>query len=270
MSTPATSSTTAPDWNANRYLRFDDERTRPARDLLAQVPLDAPHQIVDLGCGPANSTALLAERYAQSRITGLDSSRDMLEKARARLSNVDFVLGNVQSYTPDQPVNLFFSNAALHWLSAGELLPTITRLLGSQPSGAVFALQVPDNVAEPSHVSMAETAAVAGPWSHALKGVKAGRDPFPSPTKLYNALKPLCSKVDIWQTRYQHRLEGPEAIVAWFKESGLRPFLEPLDEMQQEAFLRAYTERITRAYPRLDDGGVLLGFPRLFVVATRV
>jgi len=257
------------DWDATRYLRFADERTRPARDLLAQIPLESPAHIVDLGCGPGNSTQLLAERYPTSELTGVDSSPNMLDKARALLPDVDFSRDDLRSYAPNKKVDLFFSNAVFHWLSDEERIPAIKRLLQSQPSSGVFALQVPDNLSEPSHLAMLETAADDGPWTKVLKSHRPGRDSLPSPWKLYNEFKPLCSKVDIWHTHYQHRLESHEAIADWLKSTGLRPFLEPLDVTQRKAFLKGYTERLRKAYPTLVDGGVLLKFPRLFVILTR-
>ncbi|KAL9112120.1 MAG: hypothetical protein Q9227_003497 [Pyrenula ochraceoflavens] len=256
------------DWNATRYLRYADERTRPARDLLAQVPLRSPARIVDLGCGPGNSTELVATKYPKSELTGVDSSPNMLEKAREQLPDVNFQLNDLQSYSPTGPIDLFFSNATFQWLPSEEQIPVIQRLLKSQPIGGVFALQVPDNLNEPSHAAMRETAA-NGPWNAVFEARKPARLSFHSPQILYDALKPLCSKVDIWHTVYQHPLENHVAIVDWLKSTGLRPFLEPLNEQQQEGFLGEYLERLRKAYPTSTDGRVLLRFPRLFLVLVR-
>ena len=256
------------DWNAAKYLKFEDERTRPARDLLSRVPLESPSRIVDLGCGPGNSTELLAIRYPTSRIIGVDSSPNMLEKAQQQLPHVDFQLHDVRSYTPKEEVQLLFSNATFQWLSNEERVPTIQRLLQAQPAGGIFALQVPDNYNEPSHAAMRETAS-EGPWAGTLATQKPERDLFPTPQELYDALKPQCAKVDIWHTIYQHPLESHEAIIDWLKTTGLRPFLEPLDETHRAGFLAAYLERLRKAYPVCTDGRVLLRFPRLFLVLTR-
>ena len=267
----ATMATKATDWEASRYLRFENERTRPARDLLAQVPLAAPSRIVDLGCGPGNSTELLAARYPNAKLAGIDTSQNMLEKARTVLPNVDFELGDLFSYTPPEPVDLFYSNAVFQWLPASDRVPAIERLLSFQPQGGVFAIQVPDNFLEPSHVAMRETAAEP-PFNetYAAKNTAAtARETFPSPFDFYNALKPMCQRVDIWHTFYQHHLENPEAIVDWLRSTGLRPFLEPLDENHKEAFLQSYLQKIRESYPDLVDGGVLLRFPRLFVILVK-
>ncbi|KAL4912256.1 S-adenosyl-L-methionine-dependent methyltransferase [Aspergillus aurantiobrunneus] len=258
--------TMASDWNAKQYLKFEAERTRPSRDLLAQIPLDSPTRVVDLGCGPGNSTAALAAQYPQARVTGMDSSPDMIQKARATLPDIEFAVDDLGSYTPQHPVDLFFSNAVLQWLPRDERLRIVKRLIESQPAGGVFAFQVPDNLSEPSHVAMQETAA-NGPWANVLNS--AGRDSFQSPQEIYDQLKPVCAEVNVWHTHYYHSLENHEAVVEWVKGTGLRPFIDPLSAADKESFLQAYLERLEQVYPKSIDGRVLLRYPRLFVVAVR-
>ena len=255
------------DWEPTRYLRFEDERTRPARDLLAQIPVTSPKVVVDLGCGPGNSTELLAARYPSSRLIGMDSSSAMVEKARTRLPDIAFETGDLCTYQPDAEVDLFYSNAVFQWVAESDRVPAVVRLLREQRSQSVFAFQVPDNFDEPSHVAMRETAADG--WQDVIDLKATGNRRFPSASELYNAFQPLCSKVDLWHTSYQHRLVNAEAIVDWLRSTGLRPFLDPLNDVQRSAFLDAYLVRIKKAYAPLVDGGVLLRFPRLFCVLTR-
>ncbi|KAF2096983.1 S-adenosyl-L-methionine-dependent methyltransferase [Rhizodiscina lignyota] len=256
------------DWSSSQYLKFEAERTRPSRDLLAQVPLEFPETIVDLGCGPGNSTAVIAARYPDSRITGMDSSPDMIKKAKATLPNIEFTLGDLHTYPPKEPTDLFFTNAVFQWVPYADRIPIIKRLIQTQSSGGVFALQVPDNANEPSHAGM-RIAALEGPWAKTLSGRRTALDPFQTPQELYDEIKPLCSSLDIWHTNYEHVLDDHWAVVEWVKGTGLRPFVDPLSEVEKEGFLKAYLERIKKAYPAQYDGKVLLRYPRLFMVAVR-
>lgn len=252
------------DWSPTTYLKFEDERRRPARDLLAQVPLAEPAFVIDVGCGPGNSTELLVERFPEARILGCDTSPAMLEKARQRLPVVTFIEADAATYTPDAPPDLVFANAVFQWLP--DHLSVFERLLGQLAPGGVLAVQMPDNLDEPTHRLM-QAVAADGPWATRLVG--AARAPLPPAAAYYQALKPHCRRLDIWRTTYNHPLAGAEAIVEMLKSTGLKPFLEPLDAEERSVFLAAYTARIAEAYPPVADATVLLRFPRLFIVAER-
>src|SRR3954466_5298420 len=152
-------------WNAEQYLKFADERTRPARDLLAQVDLEAPRQVFDLGCGPGNSTELLVRSYPEADIAGVDSSSDMVAKAGERLPGVRFIEADLAGWTPDHPCDLFFANAVFQWLPDHPRL--MLRLIEHLRPGGVLAAQMPDNLDEPVHVLMREIAA-SRPWARRL------------------------------------------------------------------------------------------------------
>ena len=258
----------ASDWSPAQYLKFENQRTIPVEDLLAKVPLASPKRVIDLGCGPGNSTAVLKEEFPDAEIIGMDSSEDMLDKARKTLPDISFVQSDLKTYESSEPADLLFSNAVFHWLPHDDRIPIMQRLLETQDRGGVLALQVPDNTNEPSHRLMRKTAK-DGPWKATLEKDWPGLRSFPKPIELYNQLKPLCSKVDIWRTTYFHILKDHEAIVEWVKGTGLRPFLDPLPSEQQAEFLQKYLERLKEAYAPLEDGRVMLGYPRLFVVAVR-
>jgi trans-aconitate 2-methyltransferase len=259
-------SRTAQDWSAKQYLKFEDERTRPPRDLLAQVPLDSPKRVIDLGCGPGNSTGLLVERFPQADVIGVDSSPDMLRQARERLPRCRFVEGDLATWMPDEAADLLFGNAVFHWVPDHPVV--LARLLQSLPPGGVLAVQMPDNTNEPALMLM-EKVATAGPWSAAIARAGGTRYDLPPPEQYYDRLRPLCSHIDIWHTHYNHLIEDHAGIVEWFKGSSLRPFLAPLDAATRAAFTAKYTEEIGLAYPTRHDGKVMLKFPRLFIVAVR-
>jgi len=254
------------DWSARQYLKFEDERTRPPRDLLAQVPLVRATRVADLGCGPGNSTELLIERFPDAQVIGLDSSPDMLRQARERLPRCSFVEADLATWTPQERTDLLFGNAVFQWVP--DHTAVLQRLLRALPEGGVLAVQMPDNTGEPALMLMQEVA-IAGPYAGHPALAHAARGDLPTPGGYYDLLRPLATRLDIWHTVYNHVMAGPAAIVEWFKGSALRPFLDALDAGQRDAFIAEYTAAIAKAYPAQFDGKVLLRFPRLFIVAVR-
>ncbi|VVQ07102.1 Trans-aconitate 2-methyltransferase [Pseudomonas fluorescens] len=254
-------------WSAKQYVAFEDERTRPARDLLAAIPDGDVRLAIDIGCGPGNSTELLVERFANAKVCGLDSSSDMIEAARKRLPQVQFDIADIDTWNDSGPFDVIFANAVLQWVpDHATLLPSLVSKLA--PSGSL-AIQMPDNLNEHSHRLMREVAA-DGPWVGKLAGTAGLRTEMADASAYYSILKACCTRVDVWRTTYHHPLAGgASGVVEWFKGSGLRPFLEPLDEAERAQYLNQYQTAIERAYPALADGSVLLPFPRLFIVATR-
>lgn len=252
------------DWSPTQYLKFADERTRAARDLLAQVPLAQARKVYDLGCGPGNSTALLIERFPAAEIIGVDSSPSMLEEARRAYPQLSFVEGDLSGWLPEEGADLLFANALFQWVP--EHLKVLQRLVAALPTGGVLAVQMPDNLDEPSHVAMRETA-VSGPWASKIKQI--GRALLPAPMVYYNALKPHAARVDIWHTIYNHPIDGAKGIVEWVKGTGLRPYIDPLDMTERRDFLAAYEARIAKAYALAHDGKTLLRFPRLFILCVK-
>lgn len=254
------------DWNAGQYLKFEDDRTRPSRDLVAQLPLQKARRVVDLGCGPGNSTELLIERFPGADVIGLDSSPDMLKQARERLPKHTFMQADLTTWNPDATTDLLFANAVFQWVpDHGAVL---RRLLGKLPEGGVLAVQMPDNTEEPALALMREVAH-SGPWAGNPALAEAGRTNLLRPEGYYDLLRPVCSAIDIWHVVYNHVMAGPAAIVEWFKGSALRPYLAGLDGAAREQFTAAYTAEIAKAYPARFDGKVLLRFPRVFIVAVR-
>ncbi|POA19581.1 trans-aconitate 2-methyltransferase [Pseudomonas sp. FW300-N1A1] len=254
-------------WSAKQYVAFEDERTRPARDLLAAIPNRDARSVIDIGCGPGNSTELLVQRFADASVRGIDSSADMIESARKRLPSVRFDTTDIATWNEPGPFDVIFANAVLQWLpDHATLLPSLVAKLA--PGGSL-AIQMPDNLEQPAHRMMREVAA-NGPWAGKLADIAGQRTTLDDATTYYQMLCTCSSRVDVWRTTYHHPLAGgPAAVVEWFKGSGLRPFLEPLGEAEKHRYLAQYLEAIEPFFPELADGSVLLPFPRVFIVATR-
>jgi trans-aconitate 2-methyltransferase len=254
-------------WSAKQYTAFEDERTRPVRDLVNAIPAGEAKAVIDLGCGPGNSTEVLAVRFPGAGVTGLDSSADMIAAARMRLPALDFRMADIAAWDAPGPFDAILANAVLHWVPDHRAL--LPRLVGKLASGGSLAVQMPDNMNEPSHVLMQQVAG-NGPWSAKLAQATQARTSLEGASWYYGLLRPLCARVDVWRTTYHHPLAGgTDAVVEWFKGSGLRPFLDPLGPDEKAAYLAKYRAAVAVAYPPLADGTVLLPFPRLFFVATR-
>jgi len=250
-------------WDPAQYLKFADHRLRPAIDLVNRIDLAAPAQIYDLGAGTGNVTRLLKLRWPQARITGVDSSEEMLAKAREALPELAWQRADLGSWHPPAPADLVYSNAALHWIDRHEQI--FPAFLSAVAPGGVLAVQMPNNFSSPSHTAIAE-AARSGPWSKTLEPLLRP-PPVGEPAFYYGLLAPLAASVDIWETEYLQPLEGDNPVKEWTKGTWLKPLLDALEEPQRSGFEAAYGALVSQAYPRRRDGKTLLPFRRLFIVA---
>ena len=258
-------------WDANLYLKFADARMRPALDLMGRLdPANAGrpgHAIYDLGCGAGNISRILAERFPGAPVVGIDSSEQMLDKARSQTvdKRVSFARGDLAHFKPDAPPSILYSNAAYQWLPGHiDMFPDLMKLL---PSGGQLAIQIPRNHEAPSHARMHE-AAQAGPWRDKLKGI-GGIARVEEPARYFDVLKPLSSDLEVWETIYQQVLTGKDPVAQYTSSTGLRPFMEALAEPERAQFYAAYAKLIAEAYPTRADGITLFPFRRLFIVARR-
>jgi len=251
------------DWDASTYDRFEAERARPSRDLVARIAGLKPRRIVDLGCGSGLSTLELRRVFKKAEIVGVDVSSDMLKAAAKRLPGTKFVEGDAATFD-SAGFDLVFANAVFHWVP--DHIAALARLARALPPGGALAVQMPDNDDEPSHRLMRAVAAMPAFAGRATAGTRERIGGF---AEYDGALRPPCDEVDLWRTTYVHRMPSAAAIVKWVEGAGLRPYLEPLSAPQRQAYLALYLEGVAQAYPRQPWGGVLLEFPRLFVVAAR-
>ena len=253
-------------WSAEQYSKFESERNRPVLDLLEHIPTNDVKTAADIGCGPGNSTELLRDKYPLAQITGMDSSADMIDAARKRLPDIQFELADISTWEARGPFDIILANAALQWVP--DHVKLFPALISKLSYGGSLAVQMPDNFDEPSHRLMREIAA-DGPWKDKLRAASK-RVARETADWYYQELRGAVSKLDIWRTTYYHPLSGSvDAIVEWFKGTGLQPYLNPLDEHEQTEFIKQYKGALTKAYTVYADGFVLLPFPRLFIIAVR-
>ena len=248
-------------WDPERYLAYAGERGRPFVELLARVGATAPRRVVDLGCGPGNLTALLARRWPDAHVTGVDASPEMIAAARGRGAGIVFEVGDLRDWAPAEPVDVLISNATLQWVPGHlDLLP---RLVAHVAPGGWFALQVPGNFDEPSHAIRRDLAGEE-PYAEHTAGV-ATPDAFGAADYLA-VLAGLGCGVDAWETTYLHVLTGEDPVFTWVSGTGARPTLQALPDDLRPAFEEEFKRRLRTAYPT-GSAGVVLPFRRVFVVA---
>ncbi len=251
-------------WNPDIYLAFEAPRFRPVIDLVGRIGLEAPGRIVDLGCGTGSGTMLMRQRWPEARLTGVDGSADMLAKARDEAPEINWIEADLNIWSPDAPVDLVFSNAALHWLDNHAAL--FPRLLDMIAPGGQLAVQMPRNYHAPGLSLVAEVAR-DGPWAARLEPVIRAT-PTSEPHFYYDLIAPRVQHFDIWETDYIQVLEGENPVADWTKGSWMAPLLNALEEPERSAYEAEYRRRVAAAYPKEKDGKTLFPFRRIFFVAT--
>lgn len=253
-------------WDPAQYLRFAGERMRPAVDLLARIGAEAPATVVDLGCGTGNLAPLLLARWPAAQLTGVDGSPEMLARARAENPRAVFVQADIGRWRPPAPVDVLYSNAALHWIDRHERL--IPRLLEEAVApGGTLAIQMPRNFAAPSHASIVETIE-QGPWRAKLEP-HLRREPVASPAAYWRLLEGRAAELQVWESEYLQVLSGEAPVAEYTKGTWLKQFLDRLGDAERQAFEADYRARVRAWYPPEADGRTLFPFRRLFIVARR-
>jgi trans-aconitate 2-methyltransferase len=249
-------------WDPERYLTYADERGRPFVELVARVGAQRPSAVVDLGCGPGNLTVLLRERWPDADIRGLDSSPEMIDKARLVDPAITFDVADLRTWARDaDPVDVLVSNATLQWVPGHlDLLPG---LVSRVRPGGWLALQVPGNFEEPSH-TIRRDLADEEPYAAHTRGVAVPTSH--DPDVYLEALADLGCSVDAWETTYLHVLTGPDPVFTWVSGTGARPTLQALPDDLRPAFEDEFRRRLRAAYPE-RGGRVVLPFRRVFAVA---
>ena len=252
-------------WDPRQYLKFSGERLRPGFDLLAQVDELPPGPIYELGCGTGVHARAIAERWPERKIVALDNSRAMLAKAAAESSRVEWTEADIVGWRAPTPGAMIFSNATLHWIMEHDgFFPHLLRQLAP---GGVLAVQMPRNHDFQTHALMRRVAA-EGAWRERLAGAREA-SPVKAPEFYYDLLAPRSAEFTIWETNYIQIMDGVQAIIAWLRGTGLRPFLARLTEAERPVFLDRYAALLAEAYPAQADGKILLPYPRLFFIASK-
>ena len=255
-----------PNWNPSHYLAYAEERTRAAIDLAVRVKLDAPKIIVDLGCGPGNSTQVLHQRWSTSEILGIDNSSEMIATARKSYPNQSWQLANVSTWSPTQPVDLAYSNAVLQWIPDHRSL--INRLFANVAHSGALAFQIPSSTYSTVRTLIHEISRMPE-WTEQMEAPRNVLTMM-DPSFYYDILVSDASNLDIWETEYNHVMESCDAIVDWIASTGLRPFLAALNsEEQRNRFVNMLNQRVRESYKPRVDGKVLFPFRRTFVIAYR-
>ncbi|MDT7725957.1 MAG: trans-aconitate 2-methyltransferase [Actinomycetota bacterium] len=250
-------------WDPAKYLDFGDLRGRPFYDLLGRVAATEPRRVVDLGCGPGNLTASLAERWPKAALEAGDSSPDMVAAAQAR--GVAARLLDVRDWHPAPDTDVVISNAVLQWVPGHQAL--LRRWVTELPPGAWLAVQVPGNFNAPSHSLVRELA--AGPeWVSQLADVVFREDGTVSEPAAYAELLASAGcAVDAWETTYVQRLTGPDAVLEWITGTALRPVKAAMDPDAWARFRRQLAPLLNTAYPPRADGTTWFPFRRIFFTA---
>ena len=250
-------------WDPTQYARYSDQRSRPFFDLVGRIDAEAPETVVDLGCGSGELTEMLAQRWPEALVRGVDASPEMIACAPAGTA-VQFSVAEAESFDATG-VDVLVSNAALQWV------PTHRELLSEWADQLApwgwLAFQVPSNFGAPSHALMRELAE-SPEWRERLGGVLRGPESVAAPAEYLDLLASRGMEVDAWQTEYEHVLDGGDPVLEWVRGTGLRPVLAALSDAEAERFSGEYAARLRQAYPRRSYGTVF-GFSRIFVVARR-
>lgn len=253
-------------WNSNQYLKFEAERTQPAIDLVNRINISNPRNIIDIGCGPGNSTEVLQKRFPNSKIIGIDSSEEMISKAKSQYNDIEFICCDVRDlFCREEKYDVVFSNACIQWIpNHNELLKNLMNLLNYN---GVLAVQIPYNHNEPIHKIISEV-------THSTKWADCFENPreqyvFDFSEYYYDLLVDISREFDIWQTTYFHKMKSHNDILEWYRGTGLRPYLELLDENQKADFENDILEKVKQYYSRQSNGDIIFKFPRLFFTAVK-
>lgn len=257
-------------WEPESYMKFLKYRTRPARELLQYIQLERPEYIVDLGCGPGHLTALMAQKWPDASFTGIDSSREMIEKAKEHGDKkFTWLHTDLCAWRPEQKVDLIFANSFFHLMAHCHYLP---ELFSNMKRGGVVAIQMPVCRNTPWYQLMLDVLTMKNEQGmmfgdNALLA-SVDRNFVMGKEYYYSTLEKFCSDLTIWDTEYLQELDGSNPVFEWVSAAGLKPVVTHLAKETVSDFLRIYQSKLQELYPRETNGNTLFPFKRRFIVAT--
>ncbi|MDR1108896.1 MAG: methyltransferase domain-containing protein [Spirochaetaceae bacterium] len=250
------------DWNPDNYLAFRNERTQPSIDLVEKIDLKNPKNIIDIGCGPGNSTQILLNKWPDSAIIGLDSSISMIEKAKKDYPHQTWIQGNAENITDENKYSLVFSNAALQWMDNHELL--IPKLWNIVEDNGAFAAQI-SNLKRMPIYEVINTVLNKTRWNHQVKKHELNYNEL---GHYYELLSKYTREIILWETNYFHILPAIQRIVDFVHSTTLRPYLDQLNsEEEKKEFEADILEECKKRYKEQSNGKVLFPFHRIFIIA---
>jgi len=253
------------DWNPNKYLVFKNERTQPAIDLVERIELVNPKNIIDIGCGPGNSTQILVNKYPNSAVVGLDSSKAMIEKAKADFPNQTWIHEKAENIGDEKKYSLVFSNAALQWIDNHEIL--IPKLWNLVDDNGAFAAQIPNFKPMPVNTAI-NNVLTKDKWNYGIKDNVPWNKQLYGLDYYYELLNKHSKKIVLWETHYCHIMSSIQGIIDFVHSTALKPYSEQLnDENKKQEFETEVLEECKKYYKEQSDGNILFPFQRMFVIA---
>lgn len=251
------------DWNPELYLKFNKERIQPSLDLVNRIRLENPGSIIDIGCGPGNSTQVLRRRWPNARITGADNSPAMIRKASEDFPEAKWILLDAAKEVPNEKFDLVFSNATIQWIPDHTQL--FNRFMQMVEPGGVLAIQIPDFF----NMAFGKALEIVSGFSEWYRFTQDVRSLYTiHDVRFYDDL--LSRKSDrheIWVTDYFHRMEDHTAIIDMMRSTGLKPYLDRLpSDNDGTKFEEMVFTLICKEYPVQDDTKVLFPFRRIFII----
>lgn len=255
------------DWSSSQYIKFETQRTQPSLDLISRLDHLHPTNILDIGCGPGNSTYALYCKFKHAKILGIDDSENMLCKAKSTYPDIEFRKCRVPDELNqlEESFDLIFSNACIHWIpEQSKLIHSIFQKMNNQ---ATLAVQIPLIQKAPFY-DMLSKLIKTPKWNGKLSHIRNFYNLLPE--EYYDLLSQLDCTIAIWETVYYHTVPSLNGILEWYKGSGLRPYLNALDKEQQLIFEQDILKELGNYYTMQQNGSILLKMPRLFFTATKI